>query len=251
MGSIALVQATPEQHELWRRIASLDLDQDEATLPFSARLARDNGWSRAFAARAVEEYRRFVFLAMVAGQPVTPSDEVDQVWHLHLCYTRSYWDELCGEVLGRPLHHGPTRGGAAERARFDDQYRRTLASYERVFGAPPPARWWPSPAARFAPRRWQRMDLAEVVAAPRRVLGFAAAAALLWAAPACSEQDDLTPCGAILSVVLVPAAVIVWASRHEHRGRRPRRRDADRDGGCGAVHDDGEDGGDGCGGCGE
>ena len=78
--------------------------------------------------RAIEEYKRFVFLAMAAGHPVTPLDEVDQVWHLHLCYTRSYWEDLCGEVLRAPLHHGPTRGGAAERARFDDQYRRTLAS---------------------------------------------------------------------------------------------------------------------------
>ena len=97
--------------ELWQRIAAFEFDPVDAALPFSRRLARDNGWSDAFAQRAVEEYRRFVFLAMVAGHPVTPSDEVDQVWHLHLCYTRSYWEDLCGEVLPRPLHHGPTRGG--------------------------------------------------------------------------------------------------------------------------------------------
>ncbi|MEK6230809.1 MAG: hypothetical protein N2A42_03075 [Luteolibacter sp.] len=33
------------------------------------------------------EYKRFVALAMLAGHPVTPSEEVDQAWHLHLVYT--------------------------------------------------------------------------------------------------------------------------------------------------------------------
>jgi hypothetical protein len=34
---------------------------------------------------------------------VTPSEQVDQVWHLHLTYTRSYWDEFCPNVLGQPF----------------------------------------------------------------------------------------------------------------------------------------------------
>ncbi|MCX5952813.1 MAG: hypothetical protein NTZ40_04815 [Cyanobacteria bacterium] len=33
---------------------------------------------------AIEEYRKFVFLALVAGHQITPSDQVDQVGHLHL-----------------------------------------------------------------------------------------------------------------------------------------------------------------------
>ena len=30
-----------------------------------------------------------------------------------------------------PLHHHPTRGVSSDDARFDDWYRRTLASYDR------------------------------------------------------------------------------------------------------------------------
>ena len=86
------------------------------------RLARDNGWTFEFAERVVEEYRRFAFLAKTAGHPVTPSDEVDQMWHLHLTYTRSYWDDFCGRVLEAPLHHDPTQGGRAEGEKFDDWY---------------------------------------------------------------------------------------------------------------------------------
>ena len=37
------------------------------------------------------------------GRHIGPSDEVDQAWHLHLVYTRSYWGEFCPNVLGKPL----------------------------------------------------------------------------------------------------------------------------------------------------
>lgn len=98
------------EDELWIRISAFELDDPAAALPFTARLARENGWSRDFARRVVDEYRRFVFLAMKSGHPVTPSEEVDEAWRLHLCYSRSYWDGMCRGVLGRPLHHGPTEG---------------------------------------------------------------------------------------------------------------------------------------------
>jgi hypothetical protein len=106
----------------------------------------------------VEEYRRFVYLAMAAGHPVTPSVDVDHAWHLHLTYTRSYWEEMCGRVLGRPLHHDPTRGGLAEGAKFTDWYARTLRSYQEAFGSAPPADIWPSPAERFAPAAKKKHD---------------------------------------------------------------------------------------------
>lgn len=141
--------ADPGLAALYRRLLAFEFDDPQAVLPFSRRLARDNGWTHAGALRAIDEYRRFVFLAVAAGHPVTPSDQVDQVWHLHLAYTRSYWEAFCPQVLGCMLHHGPTRGGAGEAAKYDDAYRRTLASYERCFGAPPPADLWPPPAVRF------------------------------------------------------------------------------------------------------
>jgi uncharacterized protein (TIGR04222 family) len=134
---------------LWDRIAAFALDEPGAEWTFTQRLARENRWTEAHAARVVAEYRRFLLLAMAAGHPVTPSDGVDQAWHLHLTYTRSYWDDLCGTVLGRPLHHGPTRGGAAESAKFHDWYARTRESYRRIFGAEPPADIWPPAEDRF------------------------------------------------------------------------------------------------------
>ena len=160
--------------ELWRRLSAFSLDIPGAALPFSARLARDNGWSPAFAARVCREYLRFIYLAMRAGHPVTPSDEVDQAWHLHLCYTRSYWDELCGEVLGERLHHGPTRGGRAEGAKFEDWYERTLDSYRRIFGETLPPDIWPDAATRFGEAaHFRRVNLKRHLVVPRPRLAMA------------------------------------------------------------------------------
>ncbi|MBV7330701.1 hypothetical protein KFU94_21140 [Chloroflexi bacterium TSY] len=143
-------QFTSEQQTLWQKLASFSLDDPDADFPFSARLASENDWNIEFAHRTIAEYKRFLFLACVAGHPVTPSVDVDQVWHLHLSYTRSYWDELCAQVLEQPLHHAPTAGGHAERQKFNDWYNHTLESYAQLFGTTPPDDIWPQASVRFA-----------------------------------------------------------------------------------------------------
>jgi uncharacterized protein (TIGR04222 family) len=134
---------------LWTEILAFRLDAPQASDPFSQRLARENVWPARYTARVIEEYKRFVYLAMIAEHPVTPSDAVDQAWHLHLCYTRSYWEDLCRDVLGAPLHHGPSRGGNAEHRRYAEQYEQTVRLYAAVFGEPVPADIWPEPCLRF------------------------------------------------------------------------------------------------------
>ena len=125
--------------ELWRKIRDFQVDDPSSELTFTDRLARENDWSLGFADRVVQEYKRFIFLAATAPHRVTPSEAVDEAWHLHLIYTRSYWDDLCRNVIRRPLHHGPTKGGSAETQRFHEQYRQTLASYREAFGEEPPS----------------------------------------------------------------------------------------------------------------
>ncbi len=139
------------------KLLDLDLDIPGAALSFADRLGRENGWSRAHADRVIEEYRRFLVLAVEAGHPVTPSDAVDQAWHLHLTYTRDYWDRLCGSLIGKSLHHGPTRGGAEENRHYRAQYRQTLDAYQRLFGAAPPSDIWPEADVRFS-GRYERVD---------------------------------------------------------------------------------------------
>ena len=120
-------------------------------LSFTRRLARDHGWALPYSRDAVREYGRFCFLAVATPGPVTPSEEVDEVWHLHLTYSRDYWTIWCPQVLQASLHHDPTKGGPAEQSRFRAQYAATLGAYERFFG-PPPAVFWPATHIRFGRR---------------------------------------------------------------------------------------------------
>lgn len=136
-------------HPVWEALSHYKIGPDDAQLDFAQRLARENGWSEKHAARVIGEYRRFCFLAVTADEELTPSDAVDQAWHLHLSYSRDYWERFCPEVLRRPLHHGPTPGGEEARGRYFEQYAQTLARYERVFGEEPPADVWPSGAQRL------------------------------------------------------------------------------------------------------
>lgn len=144
-----------QENPLWQRIQTFHPDKPGVSLPYSKRLALENGWSRRYALRVVEEYKRFVFLACTAGHTVTPSEEIDQAWHLHMVYTRSYWEEFCGKVLERPLHHIPTEGGKGEGTKHIAQYEQTLQTYRDVFAQVPPADIWPPAKQRFASGLWR------------------------------------------------------------------------------------------------
>lgn len=208
---------------LWLKLRDFAFDHPGDALTFTRRLARENRWSPDFARRVVDEYRRFLFLALRAGHVVTPSDEVDQAWHLHLVYTRSYWEDLCQGVLGRALHHGPTRGGRVEDDRFERQYTDTKASYTCWFGQEPPADIWPPAEVRFAPRAcFARVDLASFWMLPKERIRRAVAACLLAFIPLVT----LAACGtSVVSVtissvvpVIVLLVILFYAVRAERRG---------------------------------
>lgn len=155
---------------LWHRIAAHTIGPDCASLSFAARLSRENRWSLPQAERVIGEYKRFCYLAMTAEHEVTPSDAVDQAWHLHLTYTRDYWERFCPEVLHADLHHGPTKGGTAEQTRFYHQYAATLGAYEAAFGVAPPTDIWPAARRRFAvDPGGVRVNLFDGIFLPRRV----------------------------------------------------------------------------------
>jgi uncharacterized protein (TIGR04222 family) len=144
-----LTKMDSQQTELYERIQAFSFDRPDTQLTFSKKLAKDNGWSLSYAQKVIAEYKKFTFLAVAAGHPVAPSDQVDQVWHLHLSYTRSYWQDFCPNILQTPLHHDPSRGGLSEQLKLDDWYSKTLESYKQFFGQTPPIDIWPNSKDRF------------------------------------------------------------------------------------------------------
>lgn len=155
------------RHPVWQRISVHMFPQASRGCGFSDRLACEQGWSPAQAAAAIEEYRRFCFLAVVEAEVMCPSHQVDMVWHLHMTYTRDYWTRWCGEVLQTPLHHEPSRGGPNELTLHRERYAQTLARYEAWFGAPP-IDCWPGTQQRFdRPGRYRAVDTTRVWLLPK------------------------------------------------------------------------------------
>ncbi len=130
------------------------------TIPITSS-ASASGWLErtagrgTYAARVVREYQRFVALAVTTPELLTPSNQVDQAWHLHLQDTVGY-RRFCAEVLGRRLEHRPSRGGLEERAQFTAAYEATLCAYPGMFGDSPPADIWPEAEKRFGVEGHQR-----------------------------------------------------------------------------------------------
>jgi hypothetical protein len=137
------------QQDLWINLRGFSFDEPGTVLTFEAKLARLHGWSLVYTRRVIQEYRRFLLLAATAEVVVSPSEQVDQAWHLHLTFTRNYWSSLCEQVIGRPLHHEPSRGGPDEQRKYRGLYQQTLTLYERVFGHPPPSDIWSDVETRF------------------------------------------------------------------------------------------------------
>ena len=189
-------QLAPAETDLvWAALCAISFDEDKAAFSFTQRLARDNGWQLSYAKRVTEEYRKFAYLCVAGGHEMTPSDEVDQAWHLHLTYTEHYWGPF-RSALGAPLHHNPTSGGPAERERYSNNYDATLAAYKRIFAEDPPADIWPPAAVRFGDAPYMRrinrrtnFVIPKATALP--VITGGAGASILYASVA--AQDTIAP----------------------------------------------------------
>ena len=148
-----------EQLKLWNAIKNFELDEPDISLNFTDRLARENGWTIDYSVRAILEYKKFIFLLTLSNHPLTPSDQVDQVWHLHLLYTQSYWDNFCHNILKQKIHHGPTKGGATEKDKYTNWYEKTKELYVATFKTATPSDIWPSSEIRFSEILFRRVNL--------------------------------------------------------------------------------------------
>lgn len=122
---------------LWLRIS-------EAAFPegFDEKLKSEFSWSSDDIHQATQEYRRFVYLSQVADHPVSPPREVDLVWHVHLLFSKNYWD-VWGKMLTRPLHHEPANSPQDEK-KFRAQYGDTRVLYLQEFESFEFEKLWPS-----------------------------------------------------------------------------------------------------------
>ncbi|GAA2816370.1 hypothetical protein EDC40_10983 [Aminobacter aminovorans] len=231
--------------ELWNKIAGYDFDDPQAEAPFSVRLARENGWTPGRAKAAIDQYRRFIYLVCISDDMLSPSPDVDKVWHLHLTYTKDYWKRFCDETLAQEVHHYPSRGASEGQGVLRDAYARTLELLSAEFGEDPVAAVWPGVDVRERPLLTGALGPGSaVLPAAEIAFGIALAlivitASLLWSNRVIGDAPAVGLCvaGFIAAISLLPI-----------RCRRRRSSGASDNAGCGGgSSSDGGDGG-GCGG---
>lgn len=210
----------------WGTVSKFEVGTGNESFTFLDRLAKENGWSHCYTRQVYLEYLKFMYLAASSNTTVTPSEDVDQVWHMHLCYTRSYWHDLCRDVLGKDIHHGPTQGGAVERAKYDACYETTLHLYEETFGEPAPVSIWPNLRERFNTKNeYLRVNRRHTFVYSKKTcgLGLLGIGAILLAG--CSQtvgrsfQKD--PVGSILIAAVclyVGYRILRWLIKHGGNG---------------------------------
>ncbi len=127
---------------LWDKLAAYDFPLSYSDVFLSQDVADAAALSTPQVKAVMTEYRRFLYLAAVAGEVVAPSRLIDDIWHLHMQDTRAYLNGLCEGVIGKVIHHMPGRAAPA----LDPAYLRTLAIYYQEFGIIPDKTIWPTPA---------------------------------------------------------------------------------------------------------
>ncbi|OOQ57450.1 glycine-rich domain-containing protein [Mucilaginibacter pedocola] len=249
---------TKEEKELWQKIDAFALDEPGVSFSFSQRLAKENGWSCNYTNRVIAEYKKFIFLCCITETGVTPSDPVDQAWHLHLTFTRSYWVDLCQNTLGRQVHHNPTKGGEQEAKKFDSFYTSSQTLYIDAFETAPPEDIWHNNQQRFSDIDFQRVNMKRnwVIRKPRIPITAFLVLAVVFGICGMFIQA-IADYGAFLFMLCIFIAITIgvykWESNpEEHNGKRKRN---DGSGcstaGCGGDashqggHDSGHHGGDG------
>lgn len=101
------------------------------------RIASENGYEMEYAAGAVREAKRMLYLSIVSKQPISPSENVDMAWHEMLMFTRFYKE--FGAFIGGFIHHDPTPG-PPDGGRM---YAKTKENYKAFLGESPDPAYWP------------------------------------------------------------------------------------------------------------
>ncbi|WP_139489411.1 glycine-rich domain-containing protein [Brevibacillus dissolubilis] len=82
-----------------------------------------------------ERYRRFLYLASkYPHQPLAPSHDIDEMWHLHMMNPRSYYHDCMNYLGGLMDHYGGFGRPEEERPTLNNVFESTMSLYEAEFG---------------------------------------------------------------------------------------------------------------------
>lgn len=228
-----------KDESLWIRILGFSLDAPDADFPFSKKLAKEENWSADFTRKAIDEYKKFIYLCCILPNGASPSKIVDKVWHMHLIYTQNYWEDFCPNILKRPLHHHPSKGGQSEKMKHTDWFSDTLKNYMMVFQSEAPEEIWTQQVkSETKIRWWKKLSLVPLFA-------------ILMTLTSCLGEVLTTLFGILFSLLGIFLFAIIVSLFQGDNGQN--RDDDGSGGGCsggGSSCGGGGGCGGGCGGCG-
>ena len=112
---------------------------------FANKIMKKHHIPRAFTFRAIEEYKKFVYLGVISDFIVTPSKYIDLIWHEHLLFSKAY-REFCSDVINYQFDHQPELVAMEDQTElYTIQYLETLDLYRSEFGMEPPENIWGTP----------------------------------------------------------------------------------------------------------
>jgi hypothetical protein len=127
---------------MWDKITEMFGGTDASTKAFADKISRKHQCSLSYAIKAVNEYKKFLYLAVISDFHVTPSQAIDKVWHEHILFTQAY-SIFCKEIIEYELNHHPELLPVEEQTeRYHAQYLSTIELYIKEFGKLPPANVW-------------------------------------------------------------------------------------------------------------
>jgi hypothetical protein len=94
-------------------------------------------WSDDDIRRELARYEKFLILAQRhPGQPLAPTKNIDEMWHLHMTHPRAYRDD-CMRLFGDILDHdGGFGADPAELTELQRTFARTAELWQQEFGEP-------------------------------------------------------------------------------------------------------------------
>jgi hypothetical protein len=116
--------------EAWNYIQAIDLSL------FRTKLLKPR-WGRPIPEQvldhAINDYRRFLFLMRkYPREPLSPTLDIDLVWHEHILDTRPYFQDT-ERIFGRYIHHEPGRTPGKRSPELERSFGRTCELYREEF----------------------------------------------------------------------------------------------------------------------
>ena len=140
---------------LWLKLNMMNAQGLQAFAPVMQMVEKQMGANAEMAGRIIEEYRKFLFLAMRSGHQVIPPGVINDVWMMHMQNAQNFWENLGQMITERPVAGGVDAKSMGSMA---DAWTETLKSYEKIFGTKPPMDIWGSgPTAESNPwNQWMQ-----------------------------------------------------------------------------------------------